>query len=178
MTKRTVLAGMIALTGVAVCASAEENPLSGVDTWGYRKALPAVVNPAVRSSLQSVVSLRGEWEFVAQPTNVRPRRHPGWDRFFNRPWPDARTIQVPGCWEAQAWANPAWATRGTASGILRQAAAQHLRRRRMVSQNGRDSRRLAGEPDLAQGRRRTLAGLVLGQPRLSAGGQLLRHLQV
>lgn len=106
MTKRTVLAGMIALTGVAVCASAEENPLSGVDTWGYRKALPAVVNPAVRSSLQSVVSLRGEWEFVAQPTNVRPRRHPGWDRFFNRPWPDARTIQVPGCWEAQGVGEP------------------------------------------------------------------------
>ena len=59
MTKRTILVGMIALTGTAVCASTEENPLSGVDTWGYRKALPAVVNPAVRSSLQSVMSLRG-----------------------------------------------------------------------------------------------------------------------
>jgi len=33
--------------------------------WG-RLALPAVVNPVVRSPLQSVLSLRGEWEFVTQ----------------------------------------------------------------------------------------------------------------
>ncbi|HOS66120.1 MAG TPA: hypothetical protein PK251_15375, partial [Candidatus Latescibacteria bacterium] len=96
---KTAVASMTAaLSLLTLQVSGDEQAISGVETWGYRKALPAVVNPAVRSPLQSVVSLRGEWEFVAQPTNVRPRRHPGWDHFFNRPWPDARTIQVPGCW--------------------------------------------------------------------------------
>ncbi|MDX9868860.1 MAG: hypothetical protein RBT78_13155 [Kiritimatiellia bacterium] len=93
------------LIGVAVQAgSSAPEELSGVETWGYRKALPAVVNPAVRSPLQSVLSLRGEWEFVTQ--GVAPSRHPGWRAFYAKPWPGSRTIQVPGCWEAQGVGTP------------------------------------------------------------------------
>ena len=78
--------------------------VDGVDTWGGRKALPALVNPVVRSPLQDVLSLRGEWEFVTQ--GVAPSRHPGWRAFYAKPWPGARTIQVPGCWEAQGVGAP------------------------------------------------------------------------
>jgi len=78
-----------------VQAGGEDGWLTGVDTWGGRAALPAVVNPAVASPLQSVLSLRGEWEFTTRP--VAPLRHPGWNAFYAQPWPDARTIQVPGC---------------------------------------------------------------------------------
>jgi len=87
-----------------VQAGGEDGWLTGVDTWGGRAALPAVVNPAVASPLQSVLSLRGEWEFTTRP--VAPLRHPGWNAFYAQPWPDARTIQVPGCWEAQGVGAP------------------------------------------------------------------------
>jgi len=69
-----------------------------------RRALPAVVNPAVRSPLQAVLSLRGEWEFVTQ--GVAPLRHPRWRAFYSKPWPGSRKIQVPGCWEAQGVGAP------------------------------------------------------------------------
>lgn len=95
---------LAAALGTAAWAAAEGEPLSGVDTWGYRKALPAVLNPVVRSPLQEVVSLRGEWEFVTQGT--APLRHPGWQAFYAKPWPGARTILVPGCWEAQGVGEP------------------------------------------------------------------------
>ena len=92
------------LAAAAVAAPAGEPWLSGADTWGGRKALPAVVNPALRSPLQDVVSLRGEWEFVTQAT--APLRHPDWRAFYAKPWPGSRTLQVPGCWEAQGVGEP------------------------------------------------------------------------
>jgi beta-galactosidase len=78
--------------------------LTGVESWGGRPALPALVNPVVKSPLQSVLSLRGEWEFVTQET--APLRHPGWQAFYAKPWAGARPIQVPGCWEAQGVGTP------------------------------------------------------------------------
>ncbi|HEY3322416.1 MAG TPA: hypothetical protein VGP72_18280 [Planctomycetota bacterium] len=89
---------------VFAAQAAEEAPLEGVESWANRKAWPALVNPVVSSPLQNVLSLRGEWEFVTQP--VAPNRHPGWRAFYNKPWPNARTIQVPGCWEAQGVGAP------------------------------------------------------------------------
>ncbi len=99
---------MTAFLGYVAWASAGEGWLSGVDTWGGRKAQPAVVNPDVRSPLQSVVSLRGEWEFVTQ--GVAPLRHPGWNAFYDKPWPGSRKITVPGCWEAQGVGVPGHST--------------------------------------------------------------------
>ncbi len=90
--------------GCAIGGRADEHALSGVETWGYRKALPAVVNACIRMPLQDVVSLRGEWEFVTR--GVAPSRHPGWQAFYAKPWPGARMIQVPGCWEAQGVGAP------------------------------------------------------------------------
>lgn len=83
---------------------AEEHSLSGIDTWAYRKAFPAVVNPVMRSSLQNVMSLRGEWEFITQ--DIAPLRHPRWNAFYAKAWPGSRTIQVPGCWESQGVGEP------------------------------------------------------------------------
>lgn len=85
-------------------AAGENGWLTGVEAWGGRAALPAVVNPVVASPLQSVLSLRGEWEFTTRP--VAPLRHPGWNAFYAQPWPNARAIQVPGCWEAQGVGTP------------------------------------------------------------------------
>jgi hypothetical protein len=97
---------MTASLGGWVHALPEDSGLSGVDTWGGRNSMPAVVNPAVCSPLQDVVSLRGEWEFVAQTANSRPRRHPGWDHFFSQSWKGTRPLHVPGCWEAQGVGEP------------------------------------------------------------------------
>lgn len=88
----------------AVTAQETNACLAGVESWGGRPALPALVNPVVKSPLQSVLPLRGEWEFVTQ--EVAPLRHPGWRAFYAQPWPNARTIQVPGCWEAQGVGMP------------------------------------------------------------------------
>ncbi|MGI6302192.1 MAG: hypothetical protein ACOX52_14225 [Verrucomicrobiota bacterium] len=67
--------------GVAV----GEEWLSGVDTWGGRKAEPAVVNPVVRGAMQEVISLRGEWEFITK--GVAPLRQPRWYGFYAQAWP-------------------------------------------------------------------------------------------
>jgi len=103
----TIKATVFAL--VCAAASGQETWLTGTDSWGGRQALPAVVNPVLRSPLQEVLSLRGEWDFVNMPPN-RPRRHPGWDRFYSKPWPNARAIRVPGCWEAQGIGEPGMST--------------------------------------------------------------------
>ncbi len=95
---------MVAFGACLLRASTEFDWLTGADTWGGRKALPAVVNPASRSPLQNVVSLRGEWEFVTQ--GVAPSRHPYWRAFYSKPWPGSHTTQVPGCWEAQGVGEP------------------------------------------------------------------------
>ncbi len=99
MKKPLMTAGTILVLGMAMGVSADERTLSGVESWGYRKALPAVVNPVTRSPLQDILSLRGEWDFITR--GVAPSRHPGWRSFYAKPWPGARKIQVPGCWEAQ-----------------------------------------------------------------------------
>jgi len=67
------------------------------------QAEPAVVNPAVRTPLQEVISLRGEWTFAKDPNGIG--RNEGW-MHPGAVWPETRTIQVPGCWEAQGVGDP------------------------------------------------------------------------
>ena len=98
---------------------------------GRAKAWPAVVNPAVHSPLQNVLSLRGEWEFVTR--GVAPSRHPGWVAFYAKPWPEARKLQVPGCWEAGDRRARNGRLVGLQVGPLRQAASRGLSGRRLVS---------------------------------------------
>lgn len=97
------LAMAVGMAGAGWAGDAADG-LRGADSWGGRRALPAVVNPVVRSPLQTAISLRGEWEFVTKA--VAPLRHPAWNAFYAKPWPGARTIQVPGCWEAQGVGEP------------------------------------------------------------------------
>jgi len=63
-----------------------------------RKAMPAVVNPALRSKLQQTISLDGEWDFA-----VDPKKRGDKERWFHPdvPLPNAKRILVPGCWEAR-----------------------------------------------------------------------------
>jgi len=60
--KQSILVAWLAVLGLS--AFADEAPITGVDSWGYRRALPAVVNPVARSPLQQVLSLRGERFFL------------------------------------------------------------------------------------------------------------------
>jgi beta-galactosidase len=63
-----------------------------------REATPAVVNPALRSGLRQTLSLDGEWQFATDPE--RRGEQDVWYR-PDVPLPNPRSIQVPGCWEAQ-----------------------------------------------------------------------------
>ena len=87
----------------ALSVGALERP--GDLVWGGREEHPAVVNPVVSADVGgSVMSLRGEWEFLAQPM-AKPIHYGGpWGPKLYRAgqeWPGARKIEVPGCWEAQ-----------------------------------------------------------------------------
>lgn len=94
----TVLASLVATN-----VFAKESGLSDGRVWGGRISRPAVVNPVVMSPLQEVISLRGGWDFTADPqTNGLAA---GWMR-PGAAWPAPRRIQVPGCWEAQGIGEP------------------------------------------------------------------------
>ncbi len=107
----------IAHVGVSSVMGAE---LHGVDTWAGIAPLPAVVNPVGGEGETDCISLRGEWQFLTQP-KVFPRRYLHTKVPFakvdeqtpeslleraNRPWSEARTILVPGAWEAQGVGEP------------------------------------------------------------------------
>ena len=86
----------------AFCAAGDDVPY----LWGGRAAHPAVVNPVVAGQSGCVMSLRGEWEFAAQPMKA-PWRNGVWHQFFrDKEWKGARKINVPGCWEAQGVGEP------------------------------------------------------------------------
>jgi hypothetical protein len=72
-----------------------------------REASLAVVNPVLRSSHQSVISLRGDWEFVTDPEAVGIKNE--WMN-PNSVWQQKRTISVPGNWESQGVGEPGMST--------------------------------------------------------------------
>ena len=94
-----------------VFASTEN--LTGTETWGGRRAHPAVVNSVSALPNDSfTLYLRGTWDFV--PTPSSNRRNTPWSHVFNgkgafwegKPqWGGkifpVHKLQVPGCWEAQ-----------------------------------------------------------------------------
>jgi len=81
--------------------------LSGADLWGMRVPHPAVVNPVVPAAAEAdVLSLRGDWSFTTEARNV-PVRNGIWGQMQLKDWKQARTIRVPGCWEAQGVGEPA-----------------------------------------------------------------------
>ena len=80
---------------------------TGDETWACRKKHLAVVNPVCGTPVGATISLRGEWQFLTR-TDKRTRRNSHDVPFFPdvAPWDTARTIQVPGCWEAQGAGKP------------------------------------------------------------------------
>lgn len=101
--------GALALVVLPLLASALEIDLSelkGQELWGGRKAHSAVVNPVTGQDSAQVISLRGEWEFATHDGNFI--RNNAWrgTKFLTakEAWP--KTLQVPGCWEAQGIGEP------------------------------------------------------------------------
>ncbi|MDR0335787.1 MAG: hypothetical protein LBI18_01715 [Planctomycetaceae bacterium] len=72
-----------------------------------REASLAVVNPVLRSTHQSVISLRSDWEFVTDPEKVGVKNE--WMK-PNTVWQNKRTINVPGNWETQGVGEPGMST--------------------------------------------------------------------
>lgn len=72
-----------------------------------REASLAVVNPVMRSQHQSVVSLRGDWEFVTDSDAVGLKE--GW-MTPGKAWSGSRSLVVPGNWESQGVGEPAKST--------------------------------------------------------------------
>lgn len=89
----------------AVYSVATNGIRDGRFTWGGRDEHIAVVNPVVSMDDGNVISLRGGWEFSAEPMRT-PYRNGAWKPYYRLKWDDARTIDVPGCWEAQGVGEP------------------------------------------------------------------------
>ncbi len=92
------LAAVIVAMATSTLFSADKT-----DVWTNRQSSLAVVNPVVLSSLQEIISLRGTWEFATDPKGI------GQAEEWMKPgasWLNMRTIEVPGCWEAQGVGEP------------------------------------------------------------------------
>ena len=100
--------------GLSVAGVARERvdleALTGEESWGCRKAHPAVVNPVVGQTTGHVISLCGEWDFTTferEGRDENPQRNGIWGKFYcGENWKHARKIVVPGCWEAQGVGKP------------------------------------------------------------------------
>jgi hypothetical protein len=63
----------------------------------------AAVNPVLRSPYQSVISLRGDWEFLIDPQAVGVKEE--WIK-SGANWNESRTMPVPGNWESNDVGEP------------------------------------------------------------------------
>lgn len=81
------------------------SPKTNPDCWGRCAPTPAVVNPAVLSPSQKVVSLRGAWDFKTDP-GFGSLLQFGFGNLNEDFWSDKLSINVPGCWEAQGVGEP------------------------------------------------------------------------
>ncbi len=104
-------AALVVMAGIATLAALaldiDLNEVKGQDLWGGRKAHPAVVNPVLGQDAASVISLRGEWEFMTRDGKfVRNNAWNGTKLLTEKgEWP--QKLLVPGCWEAQGVGEPA-----------------------------------------------------------------------
>ena len=99
----SVLVRFSVMAAAVVSTALSSVRAEGPDDWAGREASLAVVNPAVRSPLQEVISLRGNWDFSVDPDGTGRAR--GWMN-PGAQWPGLRSINVPGCWEAQGVGQP------------------------------------------------------------------------
>jgi len=81
----------------------DRNCLTATEAKVEREAVPALVNPVVRSGLRAPLDLNGEWDFAMDPKLAGETE--GWYR-PQTDLPSPRKITVPGCWEAQGVGEP------------------------------------------------------------------------
>ena len=148
-----------------------------LDQWAGREASSAVVNPAVRSVLQDVISLRGSWDFAtdAQGNGRSSRMDEPRGALAGAPiHRSARMLGSPGRRSAGNERDL-----GLPLGLRSSPVAERLYGPGLVSSGRFHSESLARQADLAEDGRRPGTRLVLGKrPARSAFGQLLRNLQV
>ena len=109
---KSKIAMILVAAGAGTCLAAGDG-LRGNETWGGRKAHPAVVNSVTAQKDDPyAISLRGTWDVVLTPSGNR--RNTPWSYAFKgtgslwsgKPqWNGdvfpVRRLEVPGCWEAQ-----------------------------------------------------------------------------
>src|ERR1041385_1881706 len=90
-----------------------------------REATPAVVDPALRSSLRRALSLDGAWDFAVDPSGAGER-----EKWFGpgTVLPGKTTLQVPGCWEAQGIGGPGDSTTVTPERSIRPLRGSYVGR--------------------------------------------------
>ncbi len=101
------------LLAAALAAQGHEPPLRGEDSWGGRARHIAVVNQIGAATDGTILSLRGEWDFIAHangrsgpPSNI-PLSCYTWPfflwtpKFVDKESGGSWKIRVPGCWESQ-----------------------------------------------------------------------------
>ena len=100
--------GVDSPTGHEPRTTRHEDCFSGDETWGCRRKHLAVVNSVCQMPSEDVISLRGDWQFLARRHDQHTRRNSHDRPFFPdvAPWGEARKLRVPGCWEAQGVGEP------------------------------------------------------------------------
>jgi len=102
--KRQKLLLMVTVLALTTGTSAGET-FRGAESWACLKAHPAVVNSVVPAADGSVLSLRGEWDFLPLPflsrRNTPGTLQPKGEGHYWTLTNEIRRLQVPGCWEAQ-----------------------------------------------------------------------------
>ena len=88
-----------------------------------RQASPAVVNPALPSSLRNAITLDGLWDFATDPENVGEEQ--GWYSPESS-LPNSNPIEVPGCWEAQGVGGPGPSTSVTPENTTRSLSGSYV----------------------------------------------------
>ena len=102
MKQLLILCAAVVLIGGALFGGDSDLPM----TWGGREEHPAVVNPVMGNEEGCVVSLRGEWEFLAKNMSA-PWRNGIWKHFYrDEKWVGSRKVDVPACWESQGIGEP------------------------------------------------------------------------
>ena len=83
--------------------ASDATTLTGAEFWGGRRRHPAVVNAWGTAPSDTLISLRGEWDFGTRWHDASAATISGVDAFLDR---KPRKVRVPGCWETSGVGEP------------------------------------------------------------------------